>query len=195
MKHLMSLGLAAIAALGLLALVGPGTASATTLSTDSAGTIKYASGTTLHLTLESGTSSTITDTSGNTIATCTGSTIHGSIGIASGSSVTGEIDTLTWEGCSQTTDTIFPGGFFLSTVGGDTGEFDGSGSDVTLSIFGISCTYGTFGTLGTITGGESPTLRITNTFPKKAGGFLCPSTAIWHAAYILTSPHAVHFVS
>jgi len=196
MKHLKMLGLAAIAALGLMAFVGAGTASATTLATDSAGTIKYAAGTTLHATLETGTSATLTDTSGNTIATCTGSTVHGTIGTASGTWVEGANSSLTWEGCNQTTDTVNLGSMDIMQTTGDEGEVRSTGSNVTLQIFGVSCTYGTGeGTkLGTITGGEAPTMKITATIPKTAGGFLCPSTGIWHASFIITSPHAVHIV-
>jgi hypothetical protein len=65
---------------------------------------------------------------------------------------------------------------------------------VTLGIFGTSCTYGTGeGTeLGTITGGTSPHLTITATIPRIAGGFLCPSTGVWHATFVVTSPHELH---
>jgi len=197
MKHLKMLGFAAMAALGLMAFVGAGTASATTLATNSAGTVKYAAGTTFHATLETGTSTTWTDTSGNTIATCTVSTVHGTIGTATGTWVGANIGTLTWENCSQTTDTVNTGSLEFMQTTGDEATVVGKGSNWTQQIFGVSCTYG-FGegtTLGTMTGGEAPTLKITATIPKTAGGFLCPSTSIIHAAYIFTSPHALHFVS
>jgi hypothetical protein len=79
----------------------------------------------------------------------------------------------------------------------DKGEVRSKGSQVTLNIFGVSCTYGTGeGTiLGTITGGEAPELAINAALPKTAGGFLCPGTGVWNAKYIVTSPHAVHITS
>jgi len=197
MKHLKMLGLAVIAALGLMAFVGAGTASATTLATDSAGTTKYAAGTEIHKTLEKNTSVTWTDTSGNTIATCTGSTMKGTIGTATGTWVSVNLGTLTWEGCSQTTDTLKAGSFEIMQTTGDAGEVVSKGMEVTLSIFGVSCVYGTGeGTkLETVTGGEAPTTKATGTVPRVAGGFLCPSTSITHAAYIITTPHALHIVS
>lgn len=197
MKHIKMLGLAAIAALGLMAFVGAGTASATTLSTDSAGTVKYGVGTEIHSTLEAGTSAELLDTSGGLIATCTESTTKGSIETATGTWVGGKISSLTWGGCSQPTKTLAAGSLEIMQTSGDAGEVVGKASEVTLSVFGVSCVYGTKeGTkLGTITGGEAPKLAIEATLPRISGGFLCPSTGVWHAHYIVTSPHALHVVS
>jgi len=196
MEQLKMLGLVAIAALGLMACMGVSAASATTLCTTTSGSC-YAAGTEFHASLETGTSATLTDTSGNTIATCTGSTAKGSIGTATGTWVSGNGSSLTWEGCSQTTDTVNTGSGEIMQTSGDNGEVVSKSSNVTLSIFGVSCTYGTGTgtTLGTATGGEAPTIKITATIPKTAGGFLCPSTGIFHASYILTSPHAVHIAA
>lgn len=194
MKHLKMLGLAAIAALGLMAFVGAGTASATTLFTDSAKTIAYPVGTVIHSTLKPETSAKLTDTSGNVIATCTKSTTKGKIeGSNTGASVGGNIEVLTWEGCSQTTDNVNLGSLSISWTSGTSGTVTGKGSNVTLSIFGASCTYGTGEgtTLGTITGGSAPELVINATLSKTAGSFICPSTGRWDAEYIVTEPHAL----
>jgi hypothetical protein len=198
MKHLKMLGLAAIAALGLMALVGAGTASATTLSTDSAGTVKYAVGQEIHSTLKSGTSALLETTGGSKIATCTGSTTKGSIeGSNTGTSVGGAISVLTWEGCSQTTDNLALGSLAILKNGTDEGSVIGTGSKVTLGVFGVSCVYGTGEgtTLGTLKGGTTPELKISATLPKIEGGFLCPGAGIWTAEYIVTTPHALHIVS
>jgi hypothetical protein len=195
MKYLKMMGLAAIAALGLLAFVGAGTASATTLFTDEAKTIAYPKGTTLHATLAPGSTATLTSGE-NTIATCTGSTVHGTTSSLSGERVPGTISSLTWEGCNQTTHTETTGSLEIEYISGSkptSGTVFGKGSKVKLTIFGTTCAYGTGeGThLGTLTGGTTPHLTITTTLPRVTGGFLCPSTGIWHATYVVTSPHAL----
>jgi hypothetical protein len=209
MKHLKMLGLAAIAALGLMAFVGAGTASATTLATDAAGTIHYEVGTVIHATLKEGTSAKL-ESGSTTIATCTKSTVQGAIEdpvveteiegkkkkFPSGTWITGAISKLTWEGCSQTTDNVSLGSLEIMKTGSDEGEVVGKGSQVTLTAFSTSCTYGTGeGTkLGTIKGGEAPEMVISAELPKTAGSFLCPSVGRWTATYVVTSPHAVHIV-
>ncbi len=196
MKYLKMLGLAAIAAMGLMAFVGAGTASATTLFTDSAKTIKYPAGTTIHATLVPGTSAELK--SGSTvIATCTGSTVHGRTSNETGTYVSGNIEALNWESCSQTTHTIAKGSLHIDYITGSeptSGTVIGTGNSVTLGIFGTSCTYGTGAgvTLGTLTSGETPVMHINATIPRTAGGFLCPSTGIWKAEYHVTAPHAVY---
>jgi hypothetical protein len=205
MKHVKMLGLAAIAALGLMAFVGAGTASATTLCTSTkvvegktVCAVAYGVGQEIHSTLEAGTSAELLDTSGGLIATCTESTTKGSIeGSNTGTWVGGKISTLTWGGCSQPTKTLAAGSLEIMQTSGDAGEVVGKASEVTLSVFGVSCVYGTKEgtTLGTITGGEAPKLAIAATLPKVSGGFLCPSTGVWHAHYIVTTPHALHIVS
>jgi hypothetical protein len=207
MKNLKMLGLAAIAALGLMAFVGAGTASATTLSTDAAGTVHYEVGQEIHATLKTGTSALLEDTSNNPIATCTGSTVKGKIEdpvvetagkkFPSGTWVTGAISALTWSGCSQTTTTTATGSLEIMKTGADEGEIVGKNSKVTLSVFGVSCVYGTSpeGTkIGTVKGGEAPELSISASIPRVEGGFLCPSTGRWTATYIITTPHALHIV-
>jgi hypothetical protein len=207
MKHLKMLGLAAIAALGLMAFVGAGTASATTLSTDAAGNTHYGPGTVIHSTLKPGTSALLKDTSGGTIATCTESTTKGKledpvvetngVKFVSGTWVTGALETLTWGGCSQTTDTLANGSLEIMWTSGNSGEVRSKGSKVTLGVFGVSCVYGTGeGTvLGTITGGTAPELAINAKLAKVEGGFLCPSSGVWTANYIVTEPHALFVVN
>lgn len=198
MKHLKMLGLAAIAALGLMAFLGAGTASATTLATNSAGTIKYAAGTEIHSTLKTGTSALLETTGGSTIATCTGSTVKGKTSNETGTSVSGSIETLTWTGCSQTTDNVTLGSLSITKSTGDSGTVAGSGTEVTLGVFGVSCTYGTGAstTLGTITGGAAPVLAINAVLSRTAGDeFLCPKSGRWTAEYVVTSPHELHIIS
>jgi hypothetical protein len=206
MKHLKMLGLAVIAALGLMAFVGAGTASATTLATDSAGTTHYPVGTEIHATLKAGTSAILHNTGGESIATCKELTIRGdletpaveTVGVKypSGTWIGGKLTALVWGGCSQTTDNVSLGSLEIMKTGADEGEIVGKGSQVTINIFGVSCTYGTGeGTkLGTIKGGEAPEMVINAALSRTAGGFLCPTTGVWTATVIITSPHAVHIV-
>jgi hypothetical protein len=197
MKHLKMLGLAAIAALGLMAFVGAGTASATTLSTDAAGTTKYAANQEIHATLKTGTSALLETTGGAEIATCTGSTVKGTIGTATGTWVTGNIAALNWEGCSQVTNTVNTGSLEIMQTVGNAGTVVGRGSNVTLGVFGVSCTYGTGEgtTLGTINGGAEPELVINAVLARSAGNtLLCPASGRWTATYIVTTPHALNIV-
>lgn len=196
MKHLKMLGLVTITALGLTMFAGGSAALATTLATDAAGTIKYAAGTNIHVTLQSGASAMFKDTSGNTIATCTATTIQISTSNATGTWVPGNNTVVTQSGCSQTTDTIANGSGELMKAGTDEGEIVGKGTKVTLGVFGVSCVYGTGeGTkLGTLKGGEAPVLSVNATLPRIEGGFLCPSTGIWIGTFVVTTPHALHFV-
>jgi hypothetical protein len=174
--------------------VGP--ASFTSLYTDGAKTIRYPGGTIIDLSLKSSTSMTLAQTSGETIATCTESTAKGRTEGEVSKATPVSLETLSWGGCKQTTDTINLGSLELKQVGTeDKGEVIGKSSNVTMEIFSVSCTYGTGEgtTLGTIVGGEAPVLAINVTINKTAGGFLCPSTGIWKAEYVVTEPHALHF--
>ena len=186
MKHLKIMALAAVAAMAFMAFAA-GSASAD-LYTDAAKTVKYAKGTTIVSSLAPGGSAALKSGS-STIATCTGGEVHGTTENETGT-VTGGISSLTWTGCSQTTHTVANGKLSIAT----NGDVTGSGSQVTLGIFGVSCTYGTGeGTkLGTLSSGETPVLKINANIAKVAGGFLCPSTGTWEAEYIVTTPHALY---
>lgn len=195
MKHLKMLGLAAIAALGLTTFAGAGTASATTLFTNSNLTGAYASGTVLHLTQRSGSSVIFTGGSGEVLMTCSESTIKGKPSTESGLPIRGTIESFTWGQCTSTFDTVATGELSIEKTGPNEGRVAGSGSQWTVNIFGVSCTYGTGTgtTLGTITGGEAPTLSIKAVnLTKTAGGFLCPTTTGWDAEYTFTEPHALY---
>src|SRR5512147_1030470 len=98
-----ALGLGVIAAMALLGLVGAGTAQAI-LYTDAAKTIPYSAGTVIDLSLKSGSTTKLTDGGGFTDATCTESTVKGKVANEPGEPIV-VIETLTWGGCSQTTDT------------------------------------------------------------------------------------------
>jgi RHS repeat-associated protein len=186
-------GLAVLIALGLMAFVGAGTASATALCTSSPGPC-YAAGSEIESSLRFGTSAELTS-GGSTIATCTGSEVSSTTGNDIGEWIDGSVtkEDLTWSGCSQTTATTEGGTLYVRWTSGGNGEVKGSGFGITVMIFGVNCTYGVGEgtTLGTITGGSEAEMDIYGTITKTAGTFLCPSTAVWNAAYVVTSPHAL----
>ncbi|HXQ89122.1 MAG TPA: hypothetical protein VN733_05725 [Solirubrobacterales bacterium] len=189
MKPLKKLALAAIAALSLTALVGAGSAQATTLFTDPAKTIDYPAGTTLHLTLVSGTSLALTP------GTCTDATISATTTNTTGAAITATLNVFARGGCSETTHTVANGSLEFKYTSGSNAEAVSKGTSTTVQIFGVSCTYGTGeGTkLGTVTGGAAPVLSVNTTLAKVAGGFLCPATTGFHGQFVITSPHAVYF--
>ncbi|MDQ3724991.1 MAG: hypothetical protein M3335_03710 [Actinomycetota bacterium] len=193
MKYLKMTALAAIAGLGLLAFAGTGTASATQLCTDSACNTVYPSDTTIHIVTKKAVS--IRWKSGSTtIATCSNSTIHITTNQQFSITISANAIAIQFEGCNQTTHTVSNGSFDIKYTSGASGEVTGTGNSVTLGIFGTSCTYGTgAGTkLATLTGGSEPVLAISATVARTAGGFLCPTNAIWEGEYVIESPHALY---
>jgi hypothetical protein len=188
MKYIKILSLAAVAAMALMAFAG--TASATVLKS---GTTTLGVGTTIDASLKG---SAKLESGGEVLDTCTAGTVKGPITNAGGSNatVTGEIKELTWENCTKPTTTLKPGTLEIHHITGTTnGTVTGSGSEVTINgIFGTSCVYGTgagldLGTLKGVTSG-SASLVINVSVPRTAGGFLCPSSAVWNAEYTVTSP-------
>jgi hypothetical protein len=182
-----------IASVAALALLGTGSAAATKLCTNESCSIVYPGGQAVNWSLKSGTTERLTS-GGTTIATCTGSTAGSRIANESGATVSLTVESLTWEGCSQTTDTIANGSLSITAISGSKGEVTGKGTQVTAAVFGVTCTYGTGEAtkLGTLTSGSEPVLTIAATVAKTAGGFLCPSTAGWDAEYLITEPHALY---
>ena len=199
MKHLRSFGTLLALVLTAVALAGVGTASATELY---AGNTTVPAGTTFHITMEPGTSALASDTSLNPIDTCTTTTVHGTW-TTTGSPTTTPllaISSLTNGGagdpCTQATSTLTNGNMEIHHIAGtDNGTVTSSGTVVQLTVFGISCNYGTGpGTdLGILTGktntSEHATVDVNAIIneqePKK---FLCPDTSRWIGSYIITSP-------
>jgi hypothetical protein len=195
MKSLKALTLFASAALGLMALAGAGTASATTLFTDSNLTIPYKAGTEVHLSLTNGQKVVFTDGSGNPLISCTASTMATKTSNETGTNVSSSITSLTFGGCDTTVDVLVNGWLEIERTGPNEGKVVGKGSQVTVTIFGVTCTYGTATgtTLGTFKGGSAPILNIAQVgLTKVAGGFLCASTWGIDANYTFSTPHALY---
>jgi len=197
MKYIKMLGLAAVAAMALMAF-GAGTASATklcTVNTDPcpAGSTEPVE-TEIHATLTANTTAVLETSGGTVLDTCTESTVKGKTAktaAATGESVKGDIETLTWGNCTRTTTTEAVGNLELHDAAGADGTLTATGTtEVTIdTIFG-SCIYGT-GTglnLGAVKGGSPATLSINVGVPKISGNFACPATGIWTANYTVTKP-------
>jgi hypothetical protein len=182
MKHLKMLGLATMAATALMAF-GAGSASAESHLYSTG--VQVGANSILDATLDSGTA-TLSTTDGKTLVdTCTSSTVAAPIYYPAGGDATGSIASLTWGGCSVTTDTLFNGSLSISSSGAVTGK----GSVVTVNFGGVSCRYGTgTGTgLGTLTTGRLAIKAVVNEQEPKS--FICPDTTKWVAEYLVLSPH------
>ena len=206
MKYIKMLGLAAVAASALMAFIGAGAASATVLCSatenNCAAGNKWPLGATLSFSLKKGSSAKLVDTEGTTLDTCTGSTVGGEVTNAGNAveTVTGEVKTLDWSGCTFTTDTIQLSKLEGHYVEKDTGTLTADGEfKVTINtvLFG-SCVYGvTAGTsLGNLTGGgkESATF-VANAVAKRLSGssLACTETSKWTAEYVSTGSTSLFF--
>ena len=187
MKYVKMLGLAAMAAMALMAF-GAGSASAASHLYSTG--VEVPAGTELHATLESGTAVLSTTDEKTLVDTCTSSTVAGKVEYPKNEKeepldATGKISSLTWGGCTVTTDTLVEGSLSVSS----SGEVTGKGSVVTVNFSGVSCRYGTGnGTaLGTLNTGKLAIKAVVNEQEPKA--FLCPDTTRWTANYSATSPH------
>jgi hypothetical protein len=181
MKYVKMLGLAAVAAAALMAFMGAGTASAAKTLT-STGTPLSAPVT---ISAESGVAILSTTDGSSIVDECEKGTVEGTT-TNSDTPITGHINSLTWDNCSFTTDTLAGGNGDLTID--EAGTVTGAGSVVTVNI-GVSCRYGTgTGThLGNLeTGKLNINAVIKEQEPKQ---FLCPDTTKWVANYTITSPH------
>jgi hypothetical protein len=201
MKYVKMLGVAAVAAMAFMAFLGASSASATVLcatTTTPCGSV-YGVNTEIDASLASGTSAVLRNTSGSIEDTCTTSTTKG-VTESSGSSTTtvkgkvkveGETKDLTFGGCEQTTDVLAGGELEIHWISGThNGTLTAKEFQVTMTLVGVTCTFsaGTGTDLGTVTGGSMATMDVNAVVNKSAGSFLCPSTAVWEAAYTVTNP-------
>ena len=197
MKQLKLFVLAVGGLLCLAAFAGAGMSQATILCTteETACGMSYASGTAIDLSLKSGTSMALRSTGGALEATCAGSTIKGKSGAETAGAVSIELSEWSWSSCNQTTDTLAAGSLEIKRIEGThNGTVTGKGSEWTFELSGVKCTYGTgAGTdLGTLTGGAEPVLKANTVVNKVSGSFLCPSTIMFEAEFVVTEPHALY---
>lgn len=195
MKYLKLLGLAGVTAMALTAFLGSGSASATVLCKTSLTSGCWAAGwnnlgDTLYFTPEE--TIRLTDTSGDTLNACIESGIEMIVkNVGSSTTTLGAFADITFDTCSVPTATLGTGELEIHWIAGtDNGAVTGKKFDWTMTLFGTSCEYG-LGTgthIGTLTGGSPAIIDISSIVTKTAGGFICPSTAIWEGKYISTHP-------
>jgi RHS repeat-associated protein len=183
---------AMLPALLALSFAATDSASATVLCTNSNCGIVYPAGTKVSYTLKSGTSVKFTF-GGTAVVTCTGSTASGKTSAESGATISSALESLTWTGCSQKTETLKNGSLSIAWTSGSNGSVSSSGTEVSSVVLGSTCVYGTTEgtTLGPLVGSEEPVLTVAATIKKISGGFICPATAGWDAEYVVTEPHAL----
>jgi hypothetical protein len=196
MNHLVKAILAAVAALTVAGIMGTGAASATVLcktTTTPCGS-PYPAGTLIVPSLSG--SNSLETLEGVTLDTCVSTQIKTKIEKAgsSTSTVYGPNTELIAGGCTMTTDTLKLGALEIHHITGtDNGTVTGLLAEVTVntSIFG-SCVYGagTAVDIGTLLGGESPTIKV-NGIVKKVSG-ICPNEARWTGEYKITEPKPLY---
>jgi hypothetical protein len=197
MKKLELFVLALATTLGLMVLAGAGVSQATVLcTTESSGCIMtYPSATAIGLSLKSGTTMALKNTSGSLEATCTGGAVSGKSGAETATAIPVELSEWSWSSCSQTTDTVASGSLEVDLIKGThNGTVTGKGTEWKFTLSGVNCTFGTgTGTdLGTLTSGAGAVLDVNAVINKTAGSFLCPSTVLLEAQFVVTEPHALY---
>jgi hypothetical protein len=192
MKYVKMLGLAAVAAAALMAFVGASSASATVLTSPKGTVVK--TGTTITAKAEG----TTTLTTSFLNITCNASEVSGPTTNESGTTVNGEVKTLTFTSCNCPVTVIKKGTLAIALTTAPNGSLQSTGAEVTVNcstIFGtIHCIYVTNKTnLGTLTGssttGATATMDISSAdIPRLSTSGLCDETANWDAKYEVTSP-------
>lgn len=178
----------------LLALLGSGSAMGTVLCTNATEpcSVPYPAGTELRSELVG---SSVFETSSEVLDTCTSSTTSGQLANGGSLGTVSLSPGMTFSFCGVVTVVVKAGSLEIHKISGSwNATLTGQGAEITMAIFGVTCTYGTgSGTdLGTFTAGLLPRFDISTSLFKTAGGFLCPSTVGWTAAYEVTVPHAVY---
>jgi hypothetical protein len=199
MKYAKMLGLLALAAAALMAFAG--SASAKTTLTDKVGNVVPLK-TVLHSENEG-----VVKLDGPLVIECSKSTVQGETddysSAATGETLTGEIDELTFEECGSRTITVLKRGTLEihteKEIANGNGTLTSSGAEITVLAhlpFNVTvhCRFGTEGTdIGQLTGskntGKTATLDITGKIPVLTPSFACgENPAQWTGSYSVTSP-------
>jgi hypothetical protein len=201
MKYLKMCALAALAVAALMAFLGAGTASATvackTQMTEGCAASGWAypigtKGRASLAPLAEGSTTATLEVGTTVLDTCTGSTVESTLA-SQGSGEPGESEnsTITWTGCTRTTNTLEAGSAVVEWIAGtDNATFKTKNTRITVATIFGSCIYG-FGEeakdIGTAIGGNPGSLTITSLIPKLSGN--CPGTsATFTAKYVATEP-------
>jgi hypothetical protein len=186
MKHLRTVGFAALAMVACMAF-SAGSASATTFEV---GGVTKNSALTLSLSLAPGTSSLTELTDGTPLNTCTGSNIHmETVSPFTGTLVTAVVGSMSFSPCDRPVTVHRTGQFYVERIAGTTnGYLYWENGEVTEgSPFGtLNCKSGTGTKLGTVTGVAAGSATVDVKAVVNCG-FLAPSV-LWTATYVVTSP-------
>ena len=179
MNHLKMLSFVVMATAGLMVFAS--SAAATPVLTSPAGNEYTGS-------LEATANSSLLLKAGFANFTCLASTIAGSVTTNNSTHAAEAITTLTFSNCGATTVNTITKGSLTVAPGG---TVSGSGSEITFSVFGSSCIYGTkTGTiLGTLTGGSPAKMEFAANLPLVSGGFGCANPATLTGGYTFTKPN------
>src|SRR5690349_740845 len=194
MKYLKMLGVAAVAAAALMAFLGAGSASATVICKNNLNTEKssepYPEGTKGKASAVSSIQAATTE--GTVLSTCTGSVVESTLENAGSATTTVKsgVSSITWSGCTVTTDTINGGFAELHHIAGtDNGTLTTFNTEVTINtgLFG-SCVFtsGNGTDVGTTVGGNPGSLTLNTVFTRKSG--LCPTSLRVTGKYAATEP-------
>jgi hypothetical protein len=189
MKHLKTLGLAAVAAMALTAFAAS-SASATVLEV---GGVDETEKVEIKASLQAGSSTLLSDTSGEAFGvwsnTCTTSTVTGETETGLTTKPTGKLTSLTFSSCTRPVTVHNPGRLYVEHIAGTTnGTVFSEEAEVTVNTpFGtVNCKTNEGVHIGTLTGVKegNATMHINAVLNC---GFLLPS-ATWKGSYTVTSP-------
>jgi hypothetical protein len=192
MKYLKMLGLAVVAAAAVMAIVGAGTAAAEATLCKTTTEPCTSQATELKAHLVEGTHATLTAAGGLVEpVTCKESVVEGKVETAT--TPQGKIATLTFANCGQHVVEVIAKG---ELVGHHDAEHNGNvtarGFTIRIKTTGLTCNFGTEVKEGlTLTGGSPGRFDATATIPLE-NGFFCPSSAVWHAEYVVTTPSSLY---
>jgi hypothetical protein len=196
MKHAKALSLAVATAAALMAFVGVTSASATVLcktETDPCAS-PYGKGTEWAAELSG--KSVFETTAGESLDKCEGSKTSGVIEEAGGSAFTVKMSAgITWNVCDVVTVTVKAGTLEIHKIAGTwEGTITGKGGEVTVGLFGGTCSFTTGNgiDIGTLKPGLPPRFILNPKLKKSAGGILCPAEVAWTAEYKFSTPSPVY---
>jgi hypothetical protein len=195
MKYLKMLGLAVVAAAAVMAIAGAGTAAAeaTLCKTTTEPCTSQATALAAHLV--EGTHATLTPAGGLVEPiTCKESVVEGNVETAT--TPRGKITKLTFANCGEdVVETIAAGELVGHHDAAHNGTVTAIGFTVRVKSHGLTCNFGTEVKEGlTLTGGSPAKLDATATIPLE-NGFFCPSSAVWHAEYVVTTPESLYITT
>lgn len=206
MKYLKMLGLAVMAAAALTAIIGASAASATVLCTETTtpcpagkkiGPTGDSTDNWIHAVLEEKTLAVLSTTANEPLVECEESTVTMESTHTGSATETpdGHVTALTFGKCNHGVNVLAGGKLEVHWIEGThNGTVTSKEAEVTVSILGVSCTYGSGAgiSIGDLTGGTMATMDISTVVQRVAGGFLCPATARWAAKYTVTEPEPLY---